>query len=216
MNSRSSRRRSPPRSNEGMDADSRHGAKTRSAMTASHCMRRLLLTMKASWSNSTDYLRHSARTFLLMFCLAFSVRSMASMSSFLHISDSIPTSNVSVSPRTVRYIVMKDHARVERLPLAMNPQVPKRQVEVSKNTPKRKSPGKLESYETTDCKAQYSWQMGSYPTCNYLYELDLEDKHARFLANGYWRDVWAVTEEGTGEACVLKTMRYVLGDETGL
>ena len=207
MNSRKSRRRSPPLSSEGRDADSRHGAKTRSAMTASHCMRRLLLKTKSSWSNSTDYLRHSARNFLLLFCLALSVRSMASMPSFSHISDPISTSNVSVFPRTVRYIVVNDHARVERLPLSMNPRVPKRQVKVLKDDPKRKSPGRLESFETADCKAQYSWQMGSFPTCNYIYELDLTDEHARFLANGYWRDVWAVTEEESGEARVLKTMR---------
>jgi hypothetical protein len=207
MNSRSSRRRSPPRSDEGRDADARHGAKTRSTTTASHSMRRLLLKIKSSWSNSTDYLRHSARIFGLIFCLAFSVRSMASMPSFLQISDSIPTSNMSVFPRTVRYIVVKDHAQVERLPLSMNPQVPKRQVKVPKNTPEQKSPGRLESFETTDCKAQYSWQMGSFPTCNYIYELDLTDEQARFLASGYWRDVWAATEEGTGEAHVLKTMR---------
>jgi hypothetical protein len=206
MNSRSSHRRSPQRPNEGRDADSRQGAKRRSAMTASHCMRRVLLKIKSSWSNSTDYLRHSARTFLLMFCLAFSVRSMASMPVFLHISDSILTSNVSVFPRTVRYIVVNDHARVERLPLSMSPGVPKREVKARGNT-SNKSPGRLESFETTDCKAQYSWQMGSFPTCNHVYELDLTDEHARFLANGYWRDVWAVTEEGTGEARVLKTMR---------
>ena len=77
-----------------------------------------------------------------------------------------------------------------------------------------KSPGRLESFETADCKAQYSWQMGSFPICNYIYELDLTDEHARFLANGYWRDVWAVTEEESGEARVLKTMRQVLVDET--
>lgn len=207
MNSRSSRLRSPPRSNEGRDADSRHSAKARSAMTASHCMRRLLLKIKSSWSNSTEYLRHSTRSSLLLFCLAFFVRSMASIPSFLHISDSIPTSNFSVFPRTVRYIVVKDHARVERLPLSMNHQVPKRQVETPSNTQTQKSPGRLQSFETTDCKAQHSWQMGSFPTCNYIYEFGLTDEHARFLANGYWRDVWVVTEEGTGEARVLKTMR---------
>jgi serine/threonine protein kinase len=34
-----------------------------------------------------------------------------------------------------------------------------------------------------------------------------QDTYARYLANGYWRDVWTV-KEASDETTVLKTMRY--------
>lgn len=90
-----------------------------------------------------------------------------------------------------------------------------------------------------NCVAQYDWQEKSFPTCNFLMEVDMtnlnhipmfetdhynnrHDKpldasslhsYTRFLANGYWRDVWAVdnllrNNGALEETVVLKTMRY--------
>lgn len=94
-----------------------------------------------------------------------------------------------------------------------------------------------DAFETDDCKAQYSWQLATYPTCNNLHELDMTqlnlpqqtptskkaaESRVKHLSHGYWRDIWAVKEinfdEGTGGSnstrsnrtrkVVLKTMRY--------
>jgi hypothetical protein len=76
--------------------------------------------------------------------------------------------------------------------------------------------GHMQTFESKSCKAQYKWQMTSYPTCNTVYEFDLThifddmtgDPRARLLANGFWRDVWSVREEASNATRVLKTMRY--------
>lgn len=80
--------------------------------------------------------------------------------------------------------------------------------------------GKAEKMEDMgeNCVAQYDWQEKSYPTCNYLMEVDptnlnlmpmfheehYNNKHdlplassslhsySKLIANGYWRDVWTV------------------------
>jgi hypothetical protein len=73
-----------------------------------------------------------------------------------------------------------------------------------------------ESFETKSCKAQYEWQLVTYPTCNTVHEIDMNRfafpganvEPIRHIAHGFWRDVWLITEETTGDAVVLKTQRY--------
>jgi serine/threonine protein kinase len=76
--------------------------------------------------------------------------------------------------------------------------------------------GRATPIEKGDCVAQHEWQKSFYPTCNYVMEQDLtnlwqnstaQDTYARYLANGYWRDVWTV-KEASDETTILKTMRY--------
>ena len=68
--------------------------------------------------------------------------------------------------------------------------------------------GLADPFETEDCRAQYPWQLETFPTCNFLHEFDLSRRYATLVANGYWRDVWVVEEEATGNKRVLKTIRY--------
>ena len=75
--------------------------------------------------------------------------------------------------------------------------------------------GKSE-WETRDCKAMYHWQTLSYPTCNLLHEMKLNDpNNVKLIANGYWRDVWRImTTSNTANTTsiiaplILKTIRY--------
>ena len=74
--------------------------------------------------------------------------------------------------------------------------------------------------ETNDCKAQYDWQLLSFPTCNLVHEVaDLTNllythkrksgKQVRLIGNGYYRDVWTVRQEGLNNThVVVKTLRY--------
>jgi hypothetical protein len=71
-----------------------------------------------------------------------------------------------------------------------------------------------EQFETDSCSAQYKWQKSFYPTCNYLMEQDIaqlgassdQESYSRYLAHGYWRDVWKVVNKE--QEAVLKTIRY--------
>ena len=70
--------------------------------------------------------------------------------------------------------------------------------------------GRRDELEDGDCKAQYQWQLESYPTCNLLHEHDLgllSEEKVSPLGNGYWRDVWKVSD-GAQVEHVLKTLRY--------
>jgi serine/threonine protein kinase len=65
----------------------------------------------------------------------------------------------------------------------------------------------------TNC-ARPAWQKFQFPTCNILHEINLPHLEERsvegplgFLANGYWRDVWAVDSSYNNETAVLKIMR---------
>jgi hypothetical protein len=64
--------------------------------------------------------------------------------------------------------------------------------------------------ETADCTQQYPWQSQAYPTCNQLHELP--NLKWKYLANGFWRDVWTVPGTSSRNAArthvVLKTMRF--------
>lgn len=75
--------------------------------------------------------------------------------------------------------------------------------------------GRMDKFEKNGCKAQYQWQKQSFPTCNTVHEQDLTNLHADsskdvqvgLIANGYWRDVWMVTDS-TENVHAFKTLRY--------
>ena len=72
--------------------------------------------------------------------------------------------------------------------------------------------------ETENCKAQYDWQLHSFPSCNHLHERELQKMSLqpdqpghpiRLVANGYWRDVWILPSNRYDDHLVLKTIRYM-------
>jgi hypothetical protein len=73
----------------------------------------------------------------------------------------------------------------------------------------------VDPLETDECRAQYSWQLTSFPTCNAIHESDLSDlpttnrkkEQVRLMTYGYYRDVWFI-REFDGAKRVLKTLRY--------
>ena len=99
-----------------------------------------------------------------------------------------------------------------------------------------------EPLEDKDCKPRHEWQKGAFPNCNILHEYELGalsgmfgravrkklrkregdgDELVKYLAHGYWRDVWLVSKasgsfeteydkesEFDEEITVLKTLRY--------
>lgn len=120
--------------------------------------------------------------------------------------------------------------RAKRLDPDMDLYPSKRRIYVSKTTLRRRDNildsreykyGMADEFENKDCKAQYSWQLTSFPTCNNLHEADLgdlqavskQDMRVSLLAHGYWRDVWMVRESLNGTKRVLKTLRYEHGYE---
>jgi hypothetical protein len=69
-----------------------------------------------------------------------------------------------------------------------------------------------DNWETKRCRAQFAWQKATYMTCNIHHELDMtifssnilqrqleRDEHnnesLRLVANGYYRDVWVLTND---------------------
>jgi len=114
-------------------------------------------------------------------------------------------------------------------------------VEKVKNSKKYARTGR-EPLEDDKCKPRHEWQKGAFPNCNVLHEYELGalsgmfgravrkklhklegdgDELVKYLAHGYWRDVWLVSK-GSGsfeteydkesdydeEITVLKTLRY--------
>lgn len=160
-------------------------------------------------------------------CLAFTMfRSSApSVPSY---SDLVAYANrAKVHPRCVRYANDLDHAtdtlflepNIEHYPSYREIDRPMSDPETQEGLADSADyrHGRVEEFETKACKAQYPWQLTSFPTCNTVYEFDLTNvfdretgvAKAKLMANGFWRDVWSVKEEGSGEKRVLKTMRYV-------
>lgn len=77
--------------------------------------------------------------------------------------------------------------------------------------------GRADQFETETCKAQYDWQIHSFPACNHLHEREMQamtvrpenkDGPLRLVANGYWRDVWILPPAKYDSERVLKTIRY--------
>ena len=77
--------------------------------------------------------------------------------------------------------------------------------------------GRADQFETKTCKAQYDWQLHSFPTCNHLHEREMESLIVRpenkgepleLVANGYWRDVWILPSSNFDGKHILKTIRY--------
>lgn len=70
--------------------------------------------------------------------------------------------------------------------------------------------------ETKECKAQYDWQLHSFPSCNHLHERELQSSIVQpetghplvWVASGYWRDVWIMPDTAYDDPLVLKTIRY--------
>jgi hypothetical protein len=74
--------------------------------------------------------------------------------------------------------------------------------------------------EYDGCQLQYEWQKMSFPTCNNVHEFDgtkpwsktlnRRQKLYRIIGNGFWRDVWIVSNDNGiyDEKGILKTMRY--------
>lgn len=99
-----------------------------------------------------------------------------------------------------------------------------------------------EALEDEDCKPRHEWQRGAFPNCNVIHEYELGqlsgmygravrkklnkregegDELVKYLAHGYWRDVWLVSKtsgsfdteydgesEFDEEITVLKTLRF--------
>uniref|UniRef100_A0A7S2UMR9 Protein kinase domain-containing protein n=1 Tax=Attheya septentrionalis TaxID=420275 RepID=A0A7S2UMR9_9STRA len=76
---------------------------------------------------------------------------------------------------------------------------------------KKSGKGMQEVFETDECKAQYDWQLTSYPTCAKIHEFDLTDE-VKLINNGYWRDVFLLNDFD-GAPQILKMMRYEHGFE---
>lgn len=77
-------------------------------------------------------------------------------------------------------------------------------------------------FETEKCKAQYEWQLTSFPTCNIVHEVDMLhdqiNKDLWFIADGHYRDVWSWdhlslvngdNKTKDKERFALKTLRYM-------
>jgi len=90
--------------------------------------------------------------------------------------------------------------------------------------------GEPDPFEEGDCVAQYEWQKMTFSTCNTVHEQALtallrptirgsssntsttarkgsDGDQVKFLAYGYWRDVWMV-RDADWEPLALKTIRY--------
>eukprot|EP00978_Attheya_sp_CCMP212_P008458 scaffold19863_cov52-Attheya_sp.AAC.4 len=76
---------------------------------------------------------------------------------------------------------------------------------------KKSGKGMQEVFETDECKAQYDWQLTSYPTCAKIHEFDLTDE-VKLINNGFWRDVFLLNDFD-GAPQILKMMRYEHGFE---
>ena len=132
-----------------------------------------------------------------------------------------------VFPRYVRYDhddpVLQPTPIVRRLDLDMELYPSKRTIYVSKRDQEAQDYLKnskdfnrnlQDPLETDECKAQYDWQLKSYPTCNIVHETDITNLHARrykdeqvrLIADGYYRDVWTVRDGH--EKRILKTLRF--------
>ena len=77
--------------------------------------------------------------------------------------------------------------------------------------------GRADEFETDICKAQYDWQLHSFPSCNLLHEREMdsltikaenEDEPLSLVGHGYWRDVWILPSTRFDRNQVLKTIRY--------
>ena len=58
-----------------------------------------------------------------------------------------------------------------------------------------------------ECVPMHEWQKASYPNCNALHAMELDE--AIFVANGFFRDVWVVSTSAKGESeqVAVKTLR---------
>ena len=123
-------------------------------------------------------------------------------------------------PRVVSCTSAKSHARVHlRVPKKMprgGPTDRNRRVPWTRGQQRRQDYLKDEAYYDDDdhmaedpyagypeCVPMHEWQTASYPTCNALHTMELGE--AVFVANGFFRDVWAI--DVGPEQVAVKTLR---------
>lgn len=133
--------------------------------------------------------------------------------------DETSSDDFPILPRIVSYPSSRsDRRRHLRIPDKPPPLHPKRYAPWSKGQRRRQQYLKDERYYNDDdhmaenpyadnreCVPMHEWQTASYPSCNILHSLELQQ--SRFIANGFFRDVWAInrpsvvdtTEDETGE-----------------
>lgn len=142
------------------------------------------------------------------------------------------SSTLQAFPRCIRY----QHDTLERPPIVRHLEddlqllppnriihVPERAKQAQKHLENSKDYKRrlADPIETNHCKAQYDWQLSSFPTCNLVHEVaDLTNllyshkrksgKQIRLIGNGYYRDVWTVRQQESWNKTniVIKTLRY--------
>ena len=122
-------------------------------------------------------------------------------------------------PRVVSCTSAKSHART-RLKVPEKAPGRKRRAPWTRGQQQRQDYLKDEAYYDNDdhmaedpyenypeCVPMHEWQVASYPSCNALHVMDLGG--AAFVANGFFRDVWAVNEttDVGPEQLAVKTLR---------
>jgi serine/threonine protein kinase len=140
----------------------------------------------------------------------------------------VSTAQLTFHPRYIRHIILdqdkQPQVSVKRYDPDLELYPSKRRVAVSQRalfqqqrlqSSKDYNAGRADVFETEECKAQYDWQLASFPTCNTLHEMDLLQEirlpQGHVVAHGFWRDVWVVQDAAvpnTTHPIVLKTIRY--------
>ena len=178
-----------------------------------HWFRLLLLKAKIHSMNSTDYVKHGMKTSLWLFALALLVRVSSTTSVQLAPSNANKRRYPGSYPRLIRaQIEPNGKTWTERLSLDLYPVMKyTRKINIS-HREAIMDPGRLPKFESEDCRAQYTWQQTSHPTCNLIHEFDLAEVSSQLIANGYWRDVWKVQDETVAvldqSFFIFKTLRY--------
>ena len=182
-----------------------------------HC-RQGWIQMTALWYNASVYVKQSSRTTAGLLFLALALRLF--IFSGLSFGDvSTMTKQSSSYQSQPRYVILRnsDYDKVDRVHLGniigldSNPQRFLNGTTAHRSQGKYKGPGKKETFENFDCKAQYPWQMMSFPSCNTLYEyaFSILLEGGKLIANGYFRDIWHVEVGFLPPTDVaLKTLRY--------
>ena len=107
-------------------------------------------------------------------------------------------------PRVVSYASSRSNRRQHlRIPDKPPPLLFKRHVPWSKRQERRQKQLTDEIYynendhmaedpyaDYPECAPMHDWQTASYPSCNSLHSLELQE--SKFVANGFFRDVWAI------------------------
>eukprot|EP00562_Extubocellulus_spinifer_P032839 CAMPEP_0178730000 /NCGR_PEP_ID=MMETSP0699-20121125/29279_1 /TAXON_ID=265572 /ORGANISM="Extubocellulus spinifer, Strain CCMP396" /LENGTH=582 /DNA_ID=CAMNT_0020381983 /DNA_START=93 /DNA_END=1841 /DNA_ORIENTATION=+ len=118
--------------------------------------------------------------------------------------DASSSDDFPILPRIVSYPSSRSDRRGHlRIPYEPPPLHPRRYAPWSKGQQRRQQYLKDERYYNDDdhmaenpyadhpeCVPMHEWQTASYPSCNILHSLELQQ--SKFVANGFFRDVWAI------------------------